>query len=84
VLTAARRPAGAVPNTADGTINNFDWASTHCAQLFVTNRLDGRQVEVDLTTSAPTVVAHQGFKPSDFGAGDKVFIAGTRFVIILS
>jgi hypothetical protein len=60
--------------SADATVKKFTWSAPH-AQIIVTHKdKSGKDVDLSLTTFAPTFLIRQGFAPKDFRTGDKIKI----------
>jgi len=58
--------------SAEATLKKFTWSAPH-AQIVATYKdKTGKDVELSLTTFAPTFLIRQGFAPKDFRPGDKI------------
>ncbi len=62
----------AVTNKVSGALKEFDWNAPHSAVTVVYQDDKGQPAEVSVVTSAPNMIAKQGFTPQDFRVGSKV------------
>jgi hypothetical protein len=56
------------------TLKEFLWSAPHSAAVFLIQNPDGTQTQIRLTSASPPQFSKEGFKPTDFKAGDKMDI----------
>ena len=56
------------------TLKEFLWGAPHSAAVFMIQNPDGTQTQIRLTSASPPQFSKEGFKPTDFKAGDKMDI----------
>jgi hypothetical protein len=58
--------------SADATLKQFTWSAPHAQIIVEYQDESGKDVELSVTTFAPSALIRQGFSPKDFRRGDKI------------